>query len=189
MAFSSKDFERALKKEVNAQLNALTTIKLNAVFDTLAKLALELTHGGATTRKGRRARISSNIRGGAIGSPVYTGQYALNHRIVINGAVPDAIIFSRRGERERVQSSVNLSPEELVAREKGRIGKRIKFTDTISIINVDPKAEEIEVKGTPLVPEGGFYQKAYEYLMARLERDLHGAASVSIRDASRFVES
>lgn len=190
--FDSKAFEKQFKEEINTQLNALTQIKVNAIFDTLAKLADPLTHGGRVTRKGKRAASSNNKRGGGIGSPVWTGQYALNHRIAINGVAPAPIIFARSLEAQLVEEPVNISPDELVAREKARINfKKLKFTDDISIVNEDPIAEQIEVFGTPLIPEGDFYGKAYEYLNARLERDMgafKGSFTATISDASTFVD-
>lgn len=179
--FNAKDFEKTLKKEINAQLNQMTQTKVAIVLDVLAKLAEPLTDSGKLTGKGKRASKSNNARGGAIGSPVWTGQYDLNHQIMINGVRPSPIILSG-GESKYVGNPVNLTPSELVEREKQRIPRRLKFTDVISIVNTDPKADDIETYGTPLIPEGDFYGKAFQYLEARLQRDLGSSTTAILSD-------
>lgn len=153
--------EIQLQGELNGFVKKLKKIRDDAILDTLFQLGAPVTAAGKVVGKG-------------IGSPVWTGNYNLNHRIMINGEVegPEMIEANEL-------DPVDLDPEQLVAREKPKLA-RAKFTDDVSIVNDVEYADQIEEKGTPLIPEGQFYAKAFQYLEARLQRDLDGLATVKL---------
>lgn len=157
--------EKQLKKEIGAYLKAANEQKKIAILDTLHFLGTPLTEDGT---------IIGDTSG--LGSPTWSGNYQYNHRIMVNGDVEPAEIE----ESANPQYPVTLDPDELVEREAPKL-KRTKFTDDISIVNDTPWSELIEDFGTKLIPEGGFYHRAGQYLDERLKSRLGQVVTVSPR--------
>lgn len=150
---SKGSLEKQLKREIGALLKAAAVARNQAVLDTLQLLAEPITEAGV---------VVGDVTG--IGSPTWSGNYQINHRIAVNGQVEPPEL----DDMASPAYPLTVSPEEIVEREAPKL-RKTKFIDQISIVNDDPKADILEDFGSPLVPEGGFYHRAYQFLDERLK--------------------
>lgn len=153
-------------KEVDAAVKLMVKTRNNALLQTLAKLAEPLTTEGILEGDPND-----------VGSPVWTGTYCYNHRISVNGE--DVEYVAIKESAEVVADPINPTPSELVAREKPKLANT-SLSDTVSIKNETPWAGDIETYGSPLIPEGAFFERAAQYFEALLDRDMAAIASVTV---------
>lgn len=164
--FNREKFEKDMRKEVGAYLRAANELKKAAILKTLYYLGTKLTEDGSI--------IGDTSE---IGSPFWSGNFMYNHRIMVNGIV-------EAPEIEPLATPdypMEISPEELVEREGVKLA-RTKFADNVSIVNDTPWADDIERRGTKLIPEGNFYGRAGQVLASELRAIGSSIVSVQPRD-------
>jgi hypothetical protein len=92
-------------------------------------------------------------------SPVWTGWYLENHRIVVGDGDVERTEEPDLDERLAGTGARAISAGELRAREADE-ADQLRFGGTIRIANAVPYAEEIEISGTKTRPAGLFYHRA-----------------------------
>lgn len=104
-----------------------------------------------------------------VGSPIWSGWYANNHRVTFSWEGDVALEPSSRPPKQGAQGAFELPPVQ------SRVDREVKTAETgfklgmgLYIGNAVPYAASIE-NGTPTRPQGDFYAKTYQVLLAGVE--------------------
>ena len=143
----------------------------------MAQLDVEIDKGVRDVKRAVRATLRYLH---AI-SPVLTGWYRYNHRVLGSGVGSVELDPPTRPSRAITAETLFISAAGLVRRENAVINE-FKLGDSISLINAVPYADKIENEGTTTTPTGMYYARADQYLSELLGRPLGRGNAISQDD-------